>query len=391
MLRQTFIVLVFAVSVVACNKDGDMAGKKASATTRAPLLIAAEDLFTVHSSALASGPAITGTVQPARRADLRAEISSMVLQVLKENGESVKRGEVLVRLEDAAIRDSLSSAEQAARSAGQSLAQAERQFARMQTLRGAGMTSTQSVDDAETRRNNAQSDVAAAKTRAVQARQQLQRTLVRAPFDGVVSDRKTSPGDTASIGKELIKVVDPASMRFEGLVSADKISQVKLGQKVSFRVNGYGGQQFVGMVKRIDPSANEITRQVEVLVAFADGVLPRVSGLYAEGTIEIESMETLTIPETALVRDAEKTFVWRVADNQLNQINIAVGARNARRGDYPVLSGLNDGDRIVRSPVVTFKNGEKVKTMVVPKAAALGVATSALASASASASQKQGK
>jgi multidrug resistance efflux pump len=61
----------------------------------------------------------------------------------------------------------------------------------------------------------------------VQARQQLQRTEVRAPFDGVVSERKVSAGDTAQIGKELVKVIDPTSMRFEGLVSADKVTSVR--------------------------------------------------------------------------------------------------------------------------------------------------------------------
>ena len=63
----------------------------------------------------------------------------------------------------------------------------------------------------------------------VTARQQLERTEVRAPFDGIVSDRKVSAGDTAQIGKELVKVIDPTSLRFEGLVSADSIGEVKAG------------------------------------------------------------------------------------------------------------------------------------------------------------------
>ena len=67
------------------------------------------------------------------------------------------------------------------------------------------------------------------------ARQQLERTEVRAPFDGIVSDRKVSAGDTAQVGKELLKVIDPTSLRFEGLVSADSIGEVKAGQHVWFR------------------------------------------------------------------------------------------------------------------------------------------------------------
>src|SRR5690606_5929696 len=121
--------------------------------------------------------------------------------------------------------------------AAQAYQQAQRQFERMRTLRGSGMASAQQVEDAEIRRNNTQSELEAAKARVVVARQQMQRTEVRAPFDGVVSDRKVSAGDTAQVGKELLKVIDPASMRFEGLVSADHIGAVRAGQPVSFRVH----------------------------------------------------------------------------------------------------------------------------------------------------------
>jgi hypothetical protein len=72
----------------------------------------------------------------------------------------------------------------------------------------------------------------------VTARQQLERTEVRAPFNGIVSDRKVSAGDTAAVGKELVKVIDPTSLRFEGLVSADNIGTVAEGQRVWFRVHG---------------------------------------------------------------------------------------------------------------------------------------------------------
>ena len=64
----------------------------------------------------------------------------------------------------------------------------------------------------------------------------MQRTLARAPFDGVVSERRVSAGDTAQVGKELLKVIDPASLRFEGLVSAERIGQVKVGQAVQLRI-----------------------------------------------------------------------------------------------------------------------------------------------------------
>ena len=356
MLRYIFLVSAVAATLAGCNKGPQAADKAAVAD----VLIAPEDLITVRTGSLASGPVVTGSIQPERRADLRAEISAVVLNVLKENGESVKRGDLLVRLDDTSIRDSLTSAEAAARSAAQTFDQTEKQLQHLKTLRGSGMASMQQLEDTEIRRNNAQSDLVAAQARAVQARQQLQRTEVRAPFAGIVSERKVSAGDTAQIGKELLKVIDPTSMRLEGFVSADKISSVKLGQAVMFRVNGYDRQTFNGTVRRIDPAANPTTRQVEVLVGFVDSTQPRVSGLYAEGRIEAGSSQAVMIPDAALVRSGDKAYTWRIQGDKLAKTALTIGERDPRRGDFVVLSGLADGDQVVRNPISTLKDGQKV-------------------------------
>ena len=188
MLRKTLLVLAIATALAACSKDAKEPGKtdaSASAVASADkkdgkdakppvkLLISPEDLLTVQSNALASGPVITGSVQPERKADLRAEVSAVVLQVLKENGDVVKKGDVLVKLDETSIRDSLLSADEAARSAAQALEQADRTLARLKTLRASGMTSVQALDDSEVRRNSANSELSAARARAVQAHQQM--------------------------------------------------------------------------------------------------------------------------------------------------------------------------------------------------------------------------
>ena len=361
MLRKTFLVLAMASALAACNK-GPKEGDKKDGATEAPkvLSISPEDILTVQSNSLASGPAVTGSIQPERKADVRAEISALVLQVLKENGDVVKKGDVLVKLDETAIRDSLSSAEATARSSAQALDQAERQVTRMKTLRASGMTSVQATDDAEVRRNNAASEVAAARSRAALARQQLARTVVRAPFDGVVSERKVSAGDTASPGKELVKVIDTTSMRFEGRVSADRISAVKVGQAVTFKINGYAGQEFRGVVKRVDPAANEVTRQVEVLVAFAPGTQqPKVSGLFGEGRIEAETTEALMLMQSALVKAGDKSYTWRLKGNVINKVELAIGARDPRSGNYEVQKGLAAGDVVLRNPNSSLKDGQK--------------------------------
>ena len=362
MLRKPLLVLAIASALVACGKE-HAKGPGAQAKDNKPtqLTVAPEDVLTVQSDAISSGPVVTGSIQPERRADLRAEVSAIVLQVLKENGEPVKRGDVLVRLDETSIRDTLMSAEEAQRAANLSLEQANRQLERLKTLRASGMTSVKALDDAEMARNNALSELSAAKSRVATARQQLGRTVVRAPFDGIVSDRKVSAGDTATIGKELVKVIDPASMRFEGRVSADSIATVKVGQKVNFRVNGYGEQQFAGIVKRIDPAANAVTRQVEVLVEFADKAQPKVAGLYAEGRVDAATANALMLPEAAVVKAGDKAYTWRVKDKKLSKVDLVLGARDERTGNFEVKQGLAAGDVVLRAPSSNLKDGQKVE------------------------------
>jgi RND family efflux transporter MFP subunit len=233
----------------------------------------------------------------------------------------------------------------------------------MATLIKTGVVSTQQLEDVEIRRNSAQSDLAAARTRVVTARQQLERTEVRAPFDGIVSDRKVSAGDTAQVGKELVKVIDPSSLRFEGLVSADSVGAVKAGQHVWFRIHGYSADEFTGVVTRVNPAANVTTRQVEVLVAFdTASKQPNVAGLYAEGHVETRSNATLSLPSASIVREGDSAFAWRVNDAKLQKVAVTLGDRDERTGAFALRGGLAEGDKVLRFPNATLKDGQAVQT-----------------------------
>jgi len=367
------VVACLACLLTACGPKG---GSDAAADKAPPvLLLADEDLRRVGAADELTGPVVTGSIQPERRADLRADVQAFVAQVLKENGETVRRGDVLVRLDDSAIRESLASAQEAVRAATQAYEQAERQVERQKTLQAQGMTSTQALEDAEVRRNGTQSDLVAAKAKVAMARQQLERTEVRAPFDGIVSDRKVSAGDTAQVGKELLKVIDPTSMRFEGLVVADRMAELKAGQRVEFRISGFNKVDYVGHVKRVDASADSMTRQVSVLVSFDGGAEPpRVAGLYAEGRILTGSTRALVVPEASLERSGDSAFVWRVRGAQLQKVAVKLGERDARRGEYPVLAGLAEGDRVLRNPRSTLVDGQKVE-FAAAKAGAVAAAS----------------
>ena len=374
-----------AASAASAPVAADARSAQAPRTAK-PLLVAPEDLLAVQPAARSLGPLITGTLQPERRADLRAEVPAVVLNVLRDNGEVVKRGELLVQLDATTLRDNLLSAQESVRAAGQQLEQAERQLQRLRTLQAQGMTSMQALEDAEIRRNSAQSELIAARARVAAAQQQVARTEVRAPFDGVVSDRRAFAGDTAQVGKELLKVIDPRSMRLDGLVSADRLSEVKVGQAVSFRVNGVPGRQFDGVVERVDAAANAVTRQLAVQVGFKSEDVPRIAGLYAEGRIASATEQVLMLPEAALQRAGDTAVAWRVRDNRLQRVVLTLGDRDDRTGLLVVRSGLAAGEQVLRRPGSGLVDGqavERVATLVpVPGPGASAPAAAPTATAS---------
>jgi len=351
--------LCLSLFLVACKPASSDADK---ATESASLSLGTEDILQLGMSEHGTGPVISGALQPELRADLRAEVSAMVVKVHKENGEAVRKGDLLVSLDSAVLKDNLNSAEESLRAAAQSLDGAERQYQRMKSLQAQGMVSTQGLEESETKRNAAQSEFVASKARVAAAKQQLERTEVRAPFSGLVSARKASAGDTAQIGKELIQVIDPSSMRFEGQVSADQMSVIKVGQRVNFRINGVAqsGDQLgsKGIVKRIDGAANPVTRQVSVIVEMIGKDRPPVVGLYAEGVVETQVKPAVMISESSLRREGDKVFAWVLDGNKISKRGIEMGDRDTRLGEWVVQSGLAAGDKVLRNNGSSLKDGQ---------------------------------
>jgi RND family efflux transporter MFP subunit len=353
------LTAVAALLVLSACKKADADGDQ----TKLPpaLQLSDEDKLVLGQSAHSTGPLVTGSVLPERRADLRAEVSAIVQQVFRENGEVVHKGDLLVRLDATSIRDSLTSSEEAMRAAREAFEQSDRQYQRQKTLNAQGMISMQALEDAQNRRTAALSEKVASEARLVAARQQLSRTEARAPFDGVVSERQVSAGDTAQVGKALLKVIDPSSMRFEGYVSADHRAELQVGQMVDLRINGSGQSQLEGRIRRIDVAADPVSRQVAVIVDFVDPRLATVSGLYGEGHVRTTSTAALMLGEADLQRDGDAVFAWVVKDGRLHRQRIVLGDRDARSGSFVVKTGLASGDVLIRNPSRTLVENTPVQ------------------------------
>ena len=359
------LLLGLALMLGGCQPDASTASANAAsasapASDNSPLLLGPEDLLVLGQDGGQGPVVLSGAIVAARKADLRAEVSAVVLQTLRENGEPVRKGDLLMALDASVLRENLASAEEAARSHARGLDSAERQYQRLKALQGQGMVSLQALEEAELRCIAAQSEMIAAQARLSAARQQLERTQIRAPFDGVISARKVSVGDNVQAGRELAQVIDPASTRFEGWASAAQVATLRTGQSALLHVNGWTQAPLRGRIRHIEASAHPLTRQVGVLVDFeTSGSTPMV-GLYAEARIEAVQAGTamLTVPDSALVRDAGLFRVWQwLPDGRMQLQPVQLGERNARLGNWPVLGGLQAGDRILRHPGSQLRSG----------------------------------
>lgn len=359
-MKKSLVLLTLSVAVLAaCGKAPAPAAQQTAEPK--PLMLVEQDVMVAEAGALSQGPVISGSLQPELRADLRAEVAGIVLDVLKDNGDEVAKGDLLLRLDPTSIRDKLLSAQEAERAAKVALEQSERQYQRMKSMAGQGLVAVETVETAEGKRNQMQSDLASARARVVEARQQLEKTEVRAPFAGVVGSRSVSPGDTAQVGMQLLSVLDISTMRFEGMIAADQVGKVDTGAHVHFRVNGFAGKEFDGQVQRVNPVVNEATRQVQVLVSIPQTETRLVAGLYAEGRIDVSSRPAIMLPESSLLRDGDAAFVWQVQDNSLRRQQVELGERDLRLGRVEITSGLNAGDRVLRHPLGALKDGAAVE------------------------------
>lgn len=357
--RQACLVamMVSIGTLAACKRP--MPPKEASEQPKPALLLQAQDLITIAEQTFSAGPLISGSIQAERVADIRAEISAVVKAVTKREGEAVRKGQPLVRLDDTAIKDAMLSSGEAVRAAELALQQSERQLQRLKVLQASGMVTSQQMEEAELRRQAGNSELLAARSRQAQAEQQLGRTTSAAPFDGVVSGLKVSVGDTVQVGRELLKLIDPQSLQFEGSVSSDAITQVKPGMSVSFRVNGYPDKVFKGVVSQIHPVASAL-RQVAVVVSFASDQKPALSGLYAEGQVESVAQKVLVMPPGSLTKEGDLYFAWCVQGDSLKKTAVTVGRVDPLGALQEVVSGVQLGQSCLRFPNAGLRDGQKV-------------------------------
>jgi RND family efflux transporter MFP subunit len=334
--------LALALAIAGCG------GAAKQAVTQTDAVLAASDVAAVQRTDLIAGVPVSGTLTPGHVARLTVPRDEVIEQVLVREGQKVAKGQVLARLRSDA-------AEAMAVSAEAQLKVANADLEREKNLLAEGAVAQRDVDAAEAA---ARSAAAAAAT----AKKQLDDSIVRAPFDGMVSKRSAESGDRGKSGDPMFEVVDTSELEFEATVPSEFVQFVKPGAAVALDVTGYPSGSIEGRVARVNPTADEATRQVKVYVVVPNRDSKLVGGLFASGNVVTkESRSALAVPTAAVRSENGASYALVVDHGRLARRAVRTGLHDAGHDLIEVLDGLNAGDTAVVGPIEGLVVGQLVR------------------------------
>jgi RND family efflux transporter MFP subunit len=327
----------------------------------------------------------SGYVTARREATVSSKVTGKVMEVLVEEGMKVEAGQILARLDASNVEKSLHLANAQADSARKmldetkaNLEQAEREFQRIEKLAANQVSSASELDRARAdarslraRLERQQADVAVADRQIAVWNQQLEDTVIRAPFAGIVTSKNAQPGEMISpmsaggfTRTGICTMVDMSSLEVEVDVNESYINRVKSGQPVEATLDSYPDWHIPSKVIAIIPTADRQKATVKVRVGFEKldpRILPQMSVKVAfQGASEPTSSarRNPTIPKTGVRKDDGRDVVWVVKDGRVERRAVTV----VPSGDdeVAIVAGLGSGEKVVIEGADKLANGIRV-------------------------------
>ena len=282
----------------------------------------------------------TSSVEPYAKNNIAPQTSMRISKINVEVGDFVRAGQILAEMD----RLQLQQAEL-------QMKNNETEYNRLKGLYDAGGLSKSDLDAIEL----------SYKVSKTNYDNLLQNTILRSPINGVVTARNYDKGDMFSMGQPIYTVEQIVPVKLLVGISESDYSKVKKGNEVNITVDAFPGKVFVGKINRIYPTINESTHtfDVEVIVPNKDNVLR--PGMYARVTVQFGVNNSVVVPDTAIVKQtgSGERFVYVLnADGTVTYQNVKLGRRIDSK--YEILSGVEDGAKVVTEGQVRLKDGIKV-------------------------------
>ena len=364
MTKRSQASLAFAaVCVIAVAGYAGVKRKPSAAAPAAQQVLefTQQDLTIVEPQALERTLPLTGTLTPFTEATVKARIAGELVAVAVREGEAIKQGQVLARIDQTEVHARVAARQADVEAARAQLVWADKNRSTQRALLEKSFISQNAFDNIQSSYDVAAARLRAAEADLVVAQKSLGDAVLMAPFSGIVSQRHAQPGERVALDARVVSIVDLSRLQLEAPVPPAAIGQVKVGQPINFRVDGFGQRTFEGRIERINPAATVGSRSISVYAVIdnREGLLR--GGMFAQGALTLSSVGgALAVPASAVREEIGQTFVYVIADGLVRKRNVKVGTPDAA-GRVQVLDGLVAGDRIVRANLGSLREGTSAR------------------------------
>ena len=339
-------------------------GKPAETDDKAytgPFELADADVAVVEQRSLTRSLPLSGSLMPLVQATVKARVAGDVLEMRVREGQTVRQGEVLARIDVRTLGAQADAQRAALDKARADLALATTNRDTSEAMLREHFISRNAYDAAQSAFEAAAAGVKLAEAQARLAQIGVDDALVRAPIAGIVSRRLVQAGEKVSPDLPLLAIVDLSRLELEAPVPASEIPSVKIGQTASFTVGGYGERRFAATVARINPVTDAGTRSIRLYLSVdnADGALR--GGLFVQGALQLaRGAPAPTLPTAAIRSDSGVDYVLVIDGDRLQRRPVKLGLRADDEAHVEVREGLAVGTRVLASRLDKLNDGTTV-------------------------------
>ncbi len=314
-----------------------------------------------------------GYVVAQRKASVASKGTGKLVYLGVVEGDKVKHGQIMGRLEDNDIQAQLAAAKANLKLAEADMKDAENNYNRQKALLKSGSVTPMQVDQAEATYLRVQASIDVAKANVQAQEVAIENTLIRAPFDGTVLTKDADVGEIvapfgASVNAKsaVVTLADMSSLQVEADVSESNIKRVKINQPCQITLDANPQKNYAGYVAKIVPTADRSKATIMVKIGFKEydeSVLPEMSAkvsFFTEPISQEQQAEKpiLVVPYKSIAKRDGKDVVFKVKDEKAVQVPVVVGRELNSYNE--IKSGLNEGDRVIENVTEDINDGTKV-------------------------------
>ena len=372
-VAATVAALGGSVALRAARKAADEVREKAASAAVA-LEFSPADLTHVTSAPIARWLQVSGSLEPVHQAVVKAKVTGDVSAFTLREGDPVRAGQRLMRIESPDLAARLADRGGALESARAQLALATKTRAMNLRLLRDRFISQNAFDNAESSFDVARGNLRSAEAQVQLARNALHDAEVIAPLSGIVAKKSVEPGEKVAVEAPLLTIVDLSDLEVQAMVPALDVPELAAGMPVEWTVDGFGPRRFQGRIDRINPSTEPGTRAIVVHVELPNPDASLRAGMFAVGRIALAAARPVpTLPIAAVRSEAGQDYVWTIEDGRLARRVVVTGARDEAAGRIEIRTALSPQVPVLATRFDNLKDGAAAR--LVGAASALDAAT----------------